>query len=117
MFITGMASSFLSFNNVLGIIITVALITIPLAIIPFVNEGAIGLKWILSLVLLAGLFFGISIPVSVYTLNIGIGLASNMMALFPSNPFDVASSGYFLFLGVGIIGFIDGLISVESSGN
>ena len=113
-FLAGITTNYLSFNNIISTFITIALIVVILAMIPFTQGGFI-LKWIAGIVVIISILFSINIG-GILGINLGLGLASNLMNLFPSNPNEPMFIGYLFFLMLGVIALVDGTLTVSGSG-
>lgn len=92
-------------------IVTVIGLAIVLAMIPL-TAGNTSIKWVFSIVFLIGIFAEINI----YGLHLGgLGMATNLMKLFPDNVNESMFIGWLFFAMLGLLGFIGGIMAISSS--
>lgn len=114
-------SPLLNVSVLITTLVSIAAIAILIGKIPLTGDADSTTKWFVTSVIILAILFNISFDINllVYTwpVSIGIGLASNMISLFSSNPSDVGYLGYLFFWFIGIIGFISGEIMTATGGD
>lgn len=114
-YITGYNDSFLSYESILSLFITLGLTAIVIAVLPVIDSESTA-KWFLSIVMMASILyrFTVTIPVIDWELPpIGIGLATNLSGMFDADINSLSFMPFIFFTIIGLIGLISGMISMS----
>lgn len=113
--ILGLNYEFITITSIISIFLVLGGIAIVVAIIPTTNAGG-AVLWLMSMVIMAGLFYKVQVGILQYNIQVGIGLSTNLANMFSTNINELAFLPYIFFQLLGLGGVISGMVLVASSG-
>src|SRR4030042_5769580 len=111
-FLTGYNTSFLSYDSVTGIFITLGIIAVIVSALPLVDSEST-MKWFLHTIIICSILYSFSFKILGYPINVGIGLASNLSNMFSSDIATLSFMPWLFFTFLGLLGVICGVISTS----
>lgn len=115
-YLSGYSPSILNAGQLLGTFITIGLIAIGIALIPFTTSSST-VRWFMSIVIVISLIYSVSFNILTWNVTIGVGLSTNLANMFPSSTSSIAFMPWLFFTFLGLLGLVSGIVAISTVGD
>lgn len=104
----GYNSDFLSVSSIIS---TLGLVAVVVIVGAFLSPS---IKWVAMIMLIVGLLFSVTLP-GPFSITIGFGLCSNILAAFSSDLTNILVIPYVFYSFLGIVALVSGILVTTNS--